>query len=445
MQTDGLSMRELKHHLKQVLKNSGAMKDVKATLRSDFCKILSTPAPIHKDLTYRETLLLSSIYHHLKEKAYLHSLSVFQVESGLDTNVIVKPDVIQEALSLHDYNHKENSILDAIFDQIHSRSRKTLMSTSIQTDPPSQSIRESLNYQLLQLRNEYLQKREMEAVNPVLSMEERMIVFERECEARLRREFEKQLEHMRDVDISRVRLEESLKSRQELDSLRRDLEADYKRRLEAHLAREELANKTALDRERTMQQAQYEFRQRMQKEIDELRSREAAAVKKYELESKGLSLLELRVKESVAILEAREREIFRRERETDLLVKEYQERARIEARNHLQDELDAVLRERSLVRLDRQRVDEDKAAHSALVEELSACRAELRQARGAIDLKVFEIEEWKQKYCDLEVSYNQQVAIKEDMLVSEKKAAESAKSAMAPLLEVTQSILRAPH
>ena len=429
-------MRELRHNLKQLLKNSGAIKEVKATLRSDFCRILTSSTNIRKDLTYRDTLLLSSIYHHFKERSLLHSLSVFQVESGLEQSAIIKPDVIREALSMNEFNEKEKTVLDAILDQIHIRNRKSFMSTAIQTDLPSNSIRESLNHQLLQLRNDYLQKRESENMSPMLSIEERMIAFERECETRLRKEFEKQLEQLREMEVSRARLEESHRARQELDSLRRDLEADYKRRLDAHVAREELAAKTAADRERSMQQVQYEFRQRMQKELDELRAREAAAVKKYELESKGLALLELRVKESVAILEAREREIFRRERETDILVKECQERARVEARNHLQDELDAVLRERSLVRLERQRVDEDKALHLGLVEELSACRAELRQIRGTVDTKAAEVDEWRQRCAQLESSHAQQLATKGEMVNAAKSAAEAAKAEVAPLQEV---------
>ena len=263
-----------------------------------------------------------------------------------------------------------------------------------------------------------------------------MIAFEGECETRLRKEFEKQLDQVREMEVSRARLEESHRARQELDTLRRDLEADYKRRLEAHLAREELAARTAADRERGMQQTQFEFRQRMQREVDELRAREAAAVKKYELESKGLALLELRVKESVAHLEAREREVFRREREVDLLSKECQERARAEARSHLQDELDAVLRERALVRLERQRVDEDKAMHMGLIEELGACRAELRQIRGVVDLKAAETDEWRQRCGQLESSMAQQLAAKEEMVLAEKKASEAVKAEMTPLLQV---------
>ena len=137
-----------------------------------------------------------------------------------------------------------------------------------------------------------------------------MIAFERECETRLRKEFEKQLEQVIEMEVSRARLEES------------------------HCARQELA------------------------------------------------LLALRVKEKVAHVEAREREVFRREREV----------------------LDAVLRERAL-----------------LIE---------------VDLKAAEADEWRQRCGQLESSMAQQLAAKEEMVLAEKKASEAVKAEMTPLLQV---------
>ncbi len=52
----------------------------------------------------------------------------------------------------------------------------------------------------------------------------------------------------------------------------------------------------------------------MQREIDELRSREAMLTRKTELESQGVRMLELRLKEAQSVLDGRERELSRRER-----------------------------------------------------------------------------------------------------------------------------------
>ena len=393
---ESLSLKELKHNLKQVLKSSGVVNDVKASVRSDFIKSLTSSNKIQKQLSYRETLLLSSIFHFLKRKSLMHTLSVFKAECGLEMAVILSEDNIYESLYLT-RSENDTSSLESIFDGICTRNRKAFVSTSVQTDHAATNIRTSLNSQVNEIRHRYLLKKEAQDSSPSSSIEEKMIAFERECEMRVRREIESQFTSLHEIEIARVKLEASQQARGELDHLRRELEADYQRRLQTHISREEVSAKGALERERAMHQTQYEYRQRMQREVDELRSREEAMRKKYDLEAQGLTLLELRVKESIAALETREREVYRRERETDLLMKESLERARVEARAHLQDELDAVLRERALVRLERQRVDEEKAHQAALLEELGTCRTELKQFREQCDLKHEEIGSLRQK------------------------------------------------
>lgn len=392
MEGEGLSLRELKHSLRLALKRSGVVDEVKATLRTDFVKTLSS-SRVRRELTYREILLLSALFHHLKRRSLLQSLSVFQAESGLESNVIMSEVGVSDALYLDNINLANSTCIDFIFDQICSRNRKAFMSTSSQTEAPASNIREALHNQMQEIRQTYLSKKGQEELSPSHTVEERMLVFERECELRLRREYDAQVAQMREVELSKVRMEEAGRARTELDMLRRELERDYQRRLQAHTEREELSARNALERERSQQQSQYEYRQRAQKEVDELRAREQNSARKLEMEAQGLALLELRIKESVSLLESRERELFRREREVDLQAKESQERARVEARTHLQEELDAVLRERSLVRMERQRVEEAKAMHQAVVDELAECRRELREARGGLAAKDACVEE----------------------------------------------------
>jgi hypothetical protein len=268
-----------------------------------------------------------------------------------------------------------------------------------------------------------------------------MIVFERECEVRVRREYDSQFNQLREIELSKVRLEEAQNARMLLDSLRKELELDYQRRLASHITREEISSKNAMDRERNMQQTQYEFRQRMQKEVDELRTREASMVKKYELESKGLSLLELRVKEGVTLLESREREIFRREREVDVKVQEYQELARIEARNHLQDELDAVLRERSLVRMERQRVDEDKTSHQIALQEAASYREDLRQGKAAAAAKDEELNGLKASLDGVSKALRDAEVQAEQKVVNERQASKAVVDELAALKEVRDDMI----
>ena len=361
----------------------------------------------------------------------MHSLSVFQAETGLkDNNIIITENAILDALYLNNNETHTGSALDIIFDSINSRARKSFMSIAIQTDSSAANIRQSLENQVQEIRRSYMAKKATESDHPSHTIEERMLLFEKECEMRLKREFDTQLNQMRDVDIARVRLEETQKARWEFDRLRKDLESEYQRRMETHVQREEQSAKSAAEREKHMQQTQYEC---MQKEIDELRNREQSLARKYELESQGLSLLELRIKESISLLESREREIYRRERETDLMIKEYQERARVEARMHLQSELDAVLKERALVRMEKQRVDEAQAAHIQRIDELTLSRNECGMQAKVIGSLATEMDKVRGQLAHTEAALHQQKVFMEQAVLREQQAMGSVEAVAGPL------------
>jgi hypothetical protein len=214
------------------------------------------------------------------------------------------------AVSVFSPNKVRNSLFDILLAQLHVEPGKGSLETSVQTESAAGSLRgprESLEYQMQHLRSSFLSQRDAERANPARSIEERMIAFQKECEERYRRESESYVAYIRETEVAKVRLDEAQKARTEVEALRRQLEGDYQRRLHEHGEREDAALRAMTERERQLQQLQYETRQQMQREIDELRSREVAGQRKLELETQGLQALELRLKEVKAVLESRER------------------------------------------------------------------------------------------------------------------------------------------
>jgi oral-facial-digital syndrome 1 protein len=105
-----------------------------------------------------------------------------------------------------------------------------------------------------------------------------MHAYQRECDERVRREVEIQMEVFRDSEIGRIRLQESQRARTELQSLRNEMEAEYNRRAQSNSAREAEAARANAERERKAQLAGYESRQQLQRELDEMRAREQVSL-----------------------------------------------------------------------------------------------------------------------------------------------------------------------
>ena len=125
-----------------------------------------------------------------------------------------------------------------------------------------------------------------------------MISFQRECEDRYRKEYESQLHQVRTVEINRIRAEEADKKRVEIDLARKELEGNYQHRLQSHLDREAEGVRAAAEKSRQASMLEYESRQRMQRELDDLRIREENSRRKIDLETQGIRMLEARLKES---------------------------------------------------------------------------------------------------------------------------------------------------
>lgn len=231
----------------------------------------------------------------------------------------------------------------------------------------------------------------VESRNPQKSIEERMISFQRDCEERMRRDLELQIKNYKETSAMKIRLEEAQKARLSVETLRKELEADYSRRLQFHLDREDQTTKRFAEQERQFNQSQYDARQIMQREIDELRNREQMSARKIELESQGLKVLELRVKEAQTLVENRERELSSREKKLVERESTAAEQARREARDQVRLELEQLQTDRAALAVERQRVHDDRASQLALVESASTLKNQLKIAHNQIEQREDEI------------------------------------------------------
>ena len=348
-----LTAKQLKSKIRQTLKNSGVLGTVKAQLRQEFLNglqgnSLSAAAQAKHALGVRERITYSLVYHLLQSRGLTNSTSVFVAETGLQLNatLISEKDVVQTLrfnklsksfkLASVDVANRRHSVVQmaetyeldhTITKELVDKNHLTLLDLlihycssvcgndrqdmSCQTDAAGPSAREVLNIEIDALRRKHLEQ--YETSKSQLLVEERIIAYQRESEEHAKRDVELQMEFFRQHQLEKVRLEESIKSRMALESLRKELIDEYDRRLLVYIEREEINNRSLAEKERSINQRGMEERQLMQREIDELRSRDQMLSRKVELESQGLRSLELRLKASQNVLESREREIGLRE------------------------------------------------------------------------------------------------------------------------------------
>ena len=94
-----VSLKQLKSHLKDALKKSGVVDNVKAQIRKEFIANLATEngsMKSQKNFSLRDRAIFSVIYHSLRKKGFAHTLSVFAAECGFDRSpALTEPDIVQ--------------------------------------------------------------------------------------------------------------------------------------------------------------------------------------------------------------------------------------------------------------------------------------------------------------------------------------------------------------
>jgi hypothetical protein len=416
-----MSAKELRDNIKEALRKSGALDTVKAQIRREFIESIGSHDKAlkgkhqTKDNSIQTRIVLSLIFHFLKEKCWNHSLSVFVAEAGLQMSSVLTYEDI-----LHGLNYgKKSKVMNNLNDQNSERVQPTLLevliqesgfhsnvhtlSTSIQTEVTGPTVREALDSQVRELHSSFFTRRESIKLMHSKSVEERMIDFQRECEERIRRDYDGQLSLFRDIEMKKMKMEQEHKSNVMLEQLRQNMENEYQAKLRLNLEREKENLQQINHREKSLEQMNYEARQRVERELLDVRARETAMVRKVDLEMQGLRMLEARLKDAQVVLGSRENEVARKEEELKIANQVMQERAREDAKQSVQIELDTLLRERAMLMIEKQRFDKEREADSSLQMAVADMRRRFREMEEALLLREDEV-------ASLRLNYNRLVA-----------------------------------
>ncbi|XP_075050926.1 centriole and centriolar satellite protein OFD1 isoform X2 [Mixophyes fleayi] len=302
-----LSQEELRKRLYQTFKNKGVLDSLKTQLRNQLIQDLRHRALSGEQLQSTDvsgdSLLHracnSLVADHMRSCGYEYSLSVFYPECGLEKE---KGFSVNDLMQLMKINPKsklyksltstlQNSnakgfllqVLKELIDyHLHIDGRDADTQT-VTTSPYTESIVEKFKFIDEQFEEMFPKRPKFE------SLESKLSEYRRDIANQLQLEMSQKLQHFKDVDIAKLKLEESAKSQKEITDLRREMEKTYQLKCDGLVSRE----KNAMERLQMQQEIEskeiYGQRQTLLKEIEVARSREMdfrQRVKAFELTQK---------------------------------------------------------------------------------------------------------------------------------------------------------------
>ncbi|NXS19323.1 OFD1 protein, partial [Mystacornis crossleyi] len=233
----------------------------------------------------------SLVADHLERCGYEYSLSVFFPESGLEKKKLwTMQDLLQlmrinpkSSLykSLTSGTRKENKgfLMQILIGLTEHHLNRVTHNTETQTTsvpPYRESLAEKLQLIDEQFADSYPQHQKFE------SLEVKLNEYRKEIEKQLQEEMRQKLEHFKEVEIAKIKMEEKAQTQKEISELRHELEKTHQAKSEALISRE----KNAIERLQKQQEIEakevYTQRQSLLKDIEAIRAREAELKQRME-------------------------------------------------------------------------------------------------------------------------------------------------------------------
>ncbi|XP_015743340.1 oral-facial-digital syndrome 1 protein isoform X1 [Python bivittatus] len=295
-----LSQDELRKRLYQTFKNRGVLDTLKTQLRKQLIHELMNPVLCREILPKAISSECSSLIivacnslvaDHLRRCGYEYSLSVFYPESGLEKD---KELSIQDLLRLIRISPASD-----LYKMLISDSTKTSMkgflvqiltelaeynlckeTCNIETQTSSTLYKESLAEKLQLIDEQFADMYPQRHLSE--SFHVKFAEYKRDIEQQLQAEMSQKLQHFKDVEIAKIKMDERAQSQKEISELRKQFQKDHQAKSEALTSRE----RNAIERLHKQQEIDakeiYLQRQTLLKDIETVRSREEELKKRIE-------------------------------------------------------------------------------------------------------------------------------------------------------------------
>ncbi|XP_078118121.1 centriole and centriolar satellite protein ofd1 isoform X1 [Sander vitreus] len=402
---DTLSPDELRKRLYQTFKNKGVLDTLKTQMRNQLIQELKHPPltggePVPRPVTVKsEPLLVSAcnsiVSDHLRTSGYEYTLSVFYPESGLcKDKVFTKGDLLQllkidpksalyRSLSSNKDNNDKAGFLISLLTQLtHHYTHGLCHDADTQTTSIA-SYGASLVEKMKMIDKEY------ESFNysgdKWFSFQSKLAAHRKEIDAQMQAEMNTKMQHFKDVEIAKVRMEEKANFHKEFDKLKQELERTYEMKAKALMERE----KNAIDRLQKQQEIEeknvYMQRQSVLKEIETVRNRENELRMRIEAFEKTCQIHEEKVKTTEELQRRRELALKTMEDTHDQRLKNELSRYQLELKDNFIKRTEKLTENENRNKMETIRIQKESAVIDGKLEEHSRACSELRRLQVELD------------------------------------------------------------
>ncbi|XP_039861236.1 oral-facial-digital syndrome 1 protein homolog isoform X2 [Simochromis diagramma] len=400
---DALSPDELRKRLYQTFKSKGVLDTLKAQLRNQLIQELKYPAlagqePVPRPAHVKhEPILVSAcnsiVADHLQNSGYEYTLSVFYPESGLSKDkVFTKEDLLQllkirpesnlyKSLSSNKENHDRGFLISLLTQLTDHYTRNLCHDADTQTSLSSYG--ESLVEKMKTIDREYEGLGYNE--DKVFPLQSKLSAYRKDIEVQMETEMNLKIEHFKEVEIAKVRMEEKSKFHKEFERLKQELERTYEMKTKALMERE----KNAIDRLQKQQEIEeknlYIERQSVLKEIETLRSRENELRMRREAFEKTCQIHEEKIKTAEELLRRRELAVKTMEDTYDQKLKNELSRYQLELKEDYIKRTEKLTESENRNKVETVRIQKESAAINAKLEDHSKTCSELKRLQIELD------------------------------------------------------------
>ncbi|KAI3356275.1 hypothetical protein L3Q82_017524, partial [Scortum barcoo] len=371
---DALSPDELRKRLYQTFKSKGVLDTLKTQLRNQLIQELKHPPltggqPVPRQVPVKsEPRLVSAcnsiVADHLLSSGYEYTLSVFYPESGLCKDKVSTKEDLLQLLNISPESALYRSL---VINVINSANKGN--NDKVEKMKMIDKEYEGFSY----------------SGDRYFSFQSKLAAYRKEIEAQMQADMKTKMEHFKDVEMAKVRMEEQAKFHKEFDKLKQELERTYEMKARALMDRE----KNAIDRLQKQQEIEernvYMQRQSVLKEIETQRSRENELRMRMEAFEKTCQIHEQKVKTTEELLRRRELAVKSLEDTYDQRLQNELSRYQLELKDEFIKRTEKLTENESRNKLETARIQKESAVIDAKLEEHSRACSELRRLQVELD------------------------------------------------------------
>ena len=271
------NISDIKAELFSLFRKQGLDHDLKAHMRAQLLNRIRGQKQVKSgDLKFR--MICSLFMDFLRQHGFSYTPSVFVPECGHSDKLLSQPEICQLlGLSLQ----HEKSLLEFMLEYFENLQKQPPTMDSYAQTEDSAAIA-TLEERLRLIDLQYINKTRTD-IDPT-TIEERMLRYQRECDARMRNELAAEITRIREIEISAMRIEEANKYRQQLQLSRAKEEEQWRQKLDSLKERERESRERLAIREKEIEAKEFSQRQQFLKDIEQLKQRESEMQKSAKLE-----------------------------------------------------------------------------------------------------------------------------------------------------------------